>query len=149
MSRYNDKLKLALENEILRTVPPRVGCLSLGPSRRNNLCPKTGLEPVIALLEGKCLNHLNYSGSYNCCMRLCLSRRNEGWSGWRDLNPRPFEWQSNALPTEPQPHGAGDRSRICNLLITNQLRCQLRHTGIGVERMTKPLNWSILDLHMP
>ena len=34
------------------------------------MCPKTGLEPVIALLEGKCLNHLNYSGSYNCCTRL-------------------------------------------------------------------------------
>ena len=39
-------------------------------TRRDNLCPKTGLEPVIALLEGKCLNHLNYSGSYNCCTRL-------------------------------------------------------------------------------
>ena len=28
--------------------------------------------------------------------------------------------------------GAGNRSRTCNLLITNQLRCQLRHTGINV-----------------
>ena len=34
VSRYIDKLKLALENKVLRTVPPRVGCLSLGPSRR-------------------------------------------------------------------------------------------------------------------
>ena len=68
--KLQDKLKLAMENKVLRTAPPRVGCLSLEPSRRNNLCPKTGLEPVIALLEGKCLNHLNYSGSYNCCMRL-------------------------------------------------------------------------------
>ena len=25
---------------------------------------------MIALLKGKCLNHLNYSGSYNCCTRL-------------------------------------------------------------------------------
>ena len=39
------------------------------------LAPEAGLEPAIALLEGKCLNHLNYSGSYNCCMRL-LERRN-------------------------------------------------------------------------
>lgn len=45
-------------------------------TRRDNLCPKTGLEPVIALLEGKCLNHLNYSGSYNCCTRLFSERRN-------------------------------------------------------------------------
>ena len=34
--------------------------------------------------------------------------------------------------------GAGRRTRTPNLLITNQLRCQLRHTGMGVERMTKP-----------
>lgn len=27
------------------------------------LCPEAGLEPAIALLLGKCLNHLNYSGS--------------------------------------------------------------------------------------
>ena len=30
--------------------------------------------------------------------------RYDFWSGWRDLNPRPSEWQSDALPTEPQPH---------------------------------------------
>ena len=34
------------------------------------------------------------------------------------------------LCTTTPESGAGDRSRICNLLITNQLRCQLRHTGV-------------------
>ena len=109
---------MALRVKDSRTAPPRVGCLSLEPSRRKKLCPKTGLEPVIALLEGKCLNHLNYSGSYNCCMRLFkkggIWRTN--WSGWRDLNPRPFEWQSNALPAEPQPHIDPMVSRVIDLL---------------------------------
>ena len=36
--------------------------------------------------------------------------------------------------------GAGNRSRTCNLLITNQLRCQLRHTGKLVSRGFEPLN---------
>ena len=36
--------------------------------------------------------------------------------------------------------GAGNRSRTCNLLITNQLRCQLRHTGRLVSRGFEPLN---------
>lgn len=27
------------------------------------LCPEAGLEPAIALVRRKCLNHLNYSGS--------------------------------------------------------------------------------------
>ena len=80
--KLQDKLKLVLRVKDSRTAPPRVGCLSLEPSRRNNLCPKTGLEPVIALLEGKCLNHLNYSGSYNCCMRLFFGKEEhyECWS---------------------------------------------------------------------
>ena len=51
-------------------------------TRRDNLCPKTGLEPVIALLEGKCLNHLNYSGSYNCCMRLFFPQVRKGGLEW-------------------------------------------------------------------
>ena len=39
-------------------------------------------------------------------MRLFSERRNieNRWSGGRDLNPRPSEWQSDALPTELQPH---------------------------------------------
>ena len=41
-------------------------------SRRIYLCPKAGLEPAIALVLGKCLNHLNYSGSKNCCSRLMV-----------------------------------------------------------------------------
>ena len=32
--KLQDKLKLAMKNEVLRTAPPRVGCLSLEPSRR-------------------------------------------------------------------------------------------------------------------
>lgn len=32
-------------------------------TRRIYLCPKIGIEPAIAFLLGKCLNHLNYSGS--------------------------------------------------------------------------------------
>ena len=50
-------------------------------SRRIYFCPEAGLEPAIALLLGKCLNHLNYSGSKNCCSRLIR------WYGWWDLNP--------------------------------------------------------------
>ena len=42
-------------------------------TRRNNSCPKTGLEPVIAFLKGKC----KLFRKYNCCMRLCLSRGKE------------------------------------------------------------------------
>ena len=34
------------------------------------MAPEAGLEPAIALVKGKCLNHLNYSGRNNCCMRL-------------------------------------------------------------------------------
>ena len=41
-------------------------------------------------------------------------------------------------------YGAGDRNRTCNLLITSQLRCQLRHTSIlapatGLEPVTHGL----------
>lgn len=36
--------------------------------------------------------------------------------------------------------GAYDRNRTCNRLITNQLRCQLRHVGILVSRGFEPLN---------
>ena len=38
------------------------------------------------------------------------------WCKGRDLNPRPFEWQSNALPTEPQPHIDPMVSRVIDLL---------------------------------
>lgn len=33
------------------------------------------------------------------------------------MNPRPFEWQSNALPTEPQPHIDPMVSRVIDLLV--------------------------------
>ena len=36
--------------------------------------------------------------------RFNLNPRYDFWSGWRGSNPRPSEWQSDALPTEPQPH---------------------------------------------
>ena len=39
-------------------------------TRRKYFGPEAGLEPAIALVLGKCLNHLNYSGSKNCCSRL-------------------------------------------------------------------------------
>ena len=39
-------------------------------SRRIYFGPEAGLEPAIALVLGKCLIHLNYSGSKNCCSRL-------------------------------------------------------------------------------
>lgn len=41
-------------------------------SRRIYFDPEAGLEPAIALLLGKCLNHLNYSGSKDCCSRLII-----------------------------------------------------------------------------
>ena len=37
------------------------------------------------------------------------------------------DYKSRALTTELAEYGASDRNRTCNLLITNQLRCQLRH----------------------
>ena len=39
-------------------------------ARRIYFGPEAGLEPAIALVLGKCLIHLNYSGSKNCCSRL-------------------------------------------------------------------------------
>ena len=39
-------------------------------ARRIYFGPEAGLEPAIAFVEGKCLNHLNYSGSKDCCSRL-------------------------------------------------------------------------------
>ena len=36
----------------------------------NSFAPEAGLEPAIALVLGKCLNHLNYSGKNYCCSRL-------------------------------------------------------------------------------
>ena len=66
------------------------------------------------------------------------------------LEPVPSAWQAEILTnytipafgisgaragpalssvTTPE-SGAYDRSRTCNRLITNQLRCQLRHVGI-------------------
>ena len=48
------------------------------------------------------------------------------------------------LCTTTPESGAGNRSRTCNLLVTNQLRCQLRHTGILVSRGFEPLNAYLL-----
>ena len=42
----------------------------------------------------------------------------------------------NSPEVLPQVLGAGNRSRTCNLLITNQLRCQLRHAGICIGERT-------------
>lgn len=50
-------------------------------TRRTYFGPEAGLEPAIAFVEGKCLNHLNYSGSKDCCSRLWCA-------GW-DSNPEP------------------------------------------------------------
>lgn len=41
---------------------------------------------------------------YPFCTASTITLNMTLWSGWRDLNPRPSEWQSDALPTEPQPH---------------------------------------------
>ena len=70
------------------------------------MCPKTGLEPVIALLEGKCLNHLNYSGSYNCCARLFrkggISRVLEQVMG---IEPTSQPWQGRIITVILHLHG--------------------------------------------
>ena len=117
-------------------------------TRRDNLCPKTGLEPVIALLEGKCLNHLNYSGSYNCCARLFQKGGTwrTDWSGWRDLNPRPSEWQSDALPTEPQPHMVSPASeRVQRSLVWPRRRLEaifrIELKTKGYKALVLPLNY--------
>ena len=43
-------------------------------------------------------------------------------------------------------YGAGDRNRTCNLLITSQLRCLLRHTSILTSLFYK--NHTGKDLHL-
>ena len=127
-------------------------------TRRDNLCPKTGLEPVIALLEGKCLNHLNYSGSYNCCTRLlgkevyirsvgasngtrtravCLASRNTNRLYYTCIWVRePAEPLAHLIciylerDSQVYPLGGQDWNRTRNLLITNQLHCQLCYLAI-------------------
>ena len=52
------------------------------------------------------------------------------WSKWRDLNPRPFGPEPNALPNCATPRdGANEGTRTPDLLITNQLLYQLSHIG--------------------
>ena len=58
------------------------------------------------------------------------------WSWWKDLNLRPTDYESVALPTElhqqgagKYKNGAGDRNWTHNLLITNQLLYRLSYTS--------------------
>ena len=49
------------------------------------------------------------------------------WSWWTDLNPRPVEYKSTALPTELHQHGAPERCRTSNLRTTKAVRYRLRY----------------------
>ena len=73
----------------------------------NYLCPEAGLEPAIALMKGKCLNHLNYSGSNNCCSRLKFLVRVVG------LEPDDHRIKSPGLgPTQLHPHVLDKKPRF-------------------------------------
>ena len=58
--------------------------------KTQKLAPEAGLEPAIALVKGKCLNHLNYSGRNNCCMRLFFPQREGGLEWLTGFEPATF-----------------------------------------------------------
>ncbi len=67
------------------------------------------------------------------------------WGGWRDLNPRPPDPQSGALPAELQPpqrkkfkFGAPGRIRTCNPRIRSPMLYPLSHGRWSGRRDSNP-----------
>ena len=84
------------------------------------------------------------------------------WSGWRDSNSRPSPWQGDALPLSHiriislhtiaykyvhwKFNGADDRTWTYNLLITNQLLCQLSYISVFFHLQKLMATWMRFEL---
>ena len=59
------------------------------------------------------------------------------WSWWTDLNPRPADYKSAALPTELHQLicGRGDRTRTCGILVPNQALYQTELRPAAIDSL--------------
>lgn len=96
---YQVAWKILVEIVSTRLIQRRV---SFKDTSRRIVC-KRELNPQLFLFERNVLTFWLLQ-IIAVCVFFGKEEYCERWSGWRDLNSRPFEWQSNALPTEPQPH---------------------------------------------
>ena len=132
--------------EKIRTPDLLVRSQTLYPAElRPHKMPQTGIEPVREYKSRRILSpvrlpvpplrHICFSVNYeeHTCKHCLLKLTPQQWME-KDSNLRRRCQQIYSLPplaTRESIHKADKRTRTVNLLITNQLLCQLSHIGIG------------------